>query len=631
MEASPDCFHTNDSGNHQSESSSSYYYSPLPPCPDDPPAPPPPSCTPPKYHSCTEEDEDQDQLNRHSSGFDDCKGDEKSQDENESDERVELYSNSPPQPPPPMQTVCSPDSPIRPPPPPFTPIVSSGIDDNQADRTPVHYDGLNRTRNDGVHTSDSKQKSDLTKCPMNTVALMRREASLREVLSFSKPQIDETTEKPRWYMGDIDDYTIIDKVGCGTYGEVFKCQHKVTKQIAALKKLRPNVEKNGFPITSIREMKILKFLKHPNIVKMNEIVSTKALPKEGKRPPLYFAFEYMEHDLSGLLNHPRVKLSRTQTQCYMRQLLCGIAFMHHNKIVHRDIKASNLLLNNQGMLKIGDFGLSRFWNEVNANAGRYTNKVVTLWYRPPELLLGTTSYDYSVDMWSIGCIFAELLTGRAILQGKTEIDQLKAIFELCGAPTDLTWPTYHELPGSKTFQFDVKYESSLRERFSNFPQHAVDLLEKMLTLDPSKRITAMEALDHDYFWRVLTCKPRDLPKFCVSSTHEYQSKKRHHAEIAAAAAVSKSNGKPGNSHHYTKEQLEGARGRQLAHGDQSRLSGKHDNEKKYQRNRDHSQNAYRDWDGNHRNRDTSRDHVRTETEDAHFPLVKRHQPHIQRR
>lgn len=136
----------------------------------------------------------------------------------------------------------------------------------------------------------------------------------------------------------------------------------------------------------------------------------------------------MEHDLSGLLNHPRVKLSRTQTQCYMRQLLCGIAFMHHNKIVHRDIKASNLLLNNQGMLKIGDFGLSRFWNEVNANAGRYTNKVVTLWYRPPELLLGTTSYDYSVDMWSIGCIFAELLTGRAILQGKTEIDQVYRSF-----------------------------------------------------------------------------------------------------------------------------------------------------------------------------------------------------------
>lgn len=152
-------------------------------------------------------------------------------------------------------------------------------------------------------------------------------------------------------------------------------------------------------------------------------------PKEGKRPPLYFAFEYLEHDLSGLLNHPRVKFSRTQIQCYMRQLLCGVAFMHRNKILHRDIKASNLLLNNQGMLKIADFGLSRFWNEVNAKAGRYTNKVVTLWYRSPELLLGSTSYDFSLDVWSIGCIFAELLTGRPILQGKTEIDQVRRIMK----------------------------------------------------------------------------------------------------------------------------------------------------------------------------------------------------------
>uniref|UniRef100_M4BZT9 Cyclin-dependent kinase 2 homolog n=1 Tax=Hyaloperonospora arabidopsidis (strain Emoy2) TaxID=559515 RepID=M4BZT9_HYAAE len=200
-------------------------------------------------------------------------------------------------------------------------------------------------------------------------------------------------------------------------------------------------------------MKILKYLKHPNIVELKEVVTSSgtliillpdlfgtiltmhviftrcatfaaASPKEGKRPPLYFAFEYMEHDLSGLLNHPRVKFTRTQIQCYMRQLLTGIAFMHRNKIIHRDIKASNLLLNNQGMLKVGDFGLSRFWNEVNAKAGRYTNKVVTLWYRPPELLMGSTSYDFSVDVWSIGCIFGELLVGKPILQGKTEIEQV---------------------------------------------------------------------------------------------------------------------------------------------------------------------------------------------------------------
>ncbi|KAJ8559199.1 hypothetical protein ON010_g8247 [Phytophthora cinnamomi] len=267
-----------------------------------------------------------------------------------------------------------------------------------------------------------------------------------------------------------------------------------------------------------------------------------APPKEGKRPPLYFAFEYMEHDLSGLLNHPRVKFTRTQIQCYMRQLLTGIAFMHRNKIIHRDIKASNLLLNNQGMLKVGDFGLSRFWNEVNAKAGRYTNKVVTLWYRPPELLMGSTSYDFSVDIWSIGCIFGELLLGKPILQGKTEIEQLQLIFGLCDMPTEETWPGFFKLPGAESFQMD-----------DNFPPHAVDLLEKLLQLDPAKRITAAEAMDHDYFWRVQTCKPRDLPKFCVSSTHEYQSKKRHHEEMAAAAAA---NGKGSEQHRSARQRGE---------------------------------------------------------------------------
>ncbi|RHY81756.1 hypothetical protein DYB31_010719, partial [Aphanomyces astaci] len=233
-----------------------------------------------------------------------------------------------------------------------------------------------------------------------------------------------TPPASRWHLGLIENYTIIDKVGSGTYGEVYKCQHKITKDIVALKKLRQDVEKNGFPVTSIREMKILKQLKHPNIVELKEIVSKPDLPKDGKKPPLYFAFEYMEHDLSGLLTHEKVpKFSRTQIQCYMRQLLYGIAFMHGQKIMHRDIKASNLLLNNAGMLKIADFGLSRFWTEANARSGRYTNKVVTLWYRPPELLMGCTAYDYSIDMWSVGCIFAELLLGKAPLQGRNELEQ----------------------------------------------------------------------------------------------------------------------------------------------------------------------------------------------------------------
>ncbi|KDO31519.1 CMGC/CDK/CRK7 protein kinase [Saprolegnia parasitica CBS 223.65] len=347
------------------------------------------------------------------------------------------------------------------------------------------------------------------------------------------PKVDANppTNAARGYMGLIENYTIIDKVGSGTYGEVYKCQHKITKDIVALKKLRQEVEKNGFPITSIREMRILKQLKHPNIVELKEIVSKQEAPKDGKKPPLYFAFEYMEHDLSGLLNHEKVpRFTRTQVQCYMRQLLTGVAFMHGHKIMHRDIKASNLLLNNEGMLKIADFGLSRFWNEVNAKGGRYTNKVVTLWYRPPELLMGSQSYDYSIDIWSVGCIFAELLLGRAPMQGRNELEQLQCIYGLVGVPTKDNWPNYDKLPNANVFTPDAKHVHLLSDRFKDHPPATVDLLAKMLTLDPAKRITALDALDHDYFWKVPTCKPRELPKFVVASTHEYQSKKRQQEE-----------------------------------------------------------------------------------------------------
>lgn len=544
------------------DGTSSSFSSPLPPCPEDLPAPPPPSCTPPQYQPQEEDgntecgdDVDDDRasssmqrgLRSSASPRDDESADADTEDlldavQDEEDEHhkrnVGGHSPSPPPPSPPsVGETRAMGTPPPPPPPPFSP---------PSHNVPTSFSGdiSNATTTDEDHSQGSRASQEVpmplsvsSGASASVIASMRAAASNKEIIGYGTTVQDTPTDKPRFYIGDIESYTIIDKVGSGTYGEVFKCQHKVTKDIVALKKLRADVEKNGFPVTSIREMKILKQLKHPNIVMLKEIVSSSAPPKEGKRPPLYFAFEYLEHDLCGLLNHPKVKFSRTQIQCYMRQLLCGVAFMHRNKIVHRDIKASNLLLNNQGMLKIADFGLSRFWNDVAAKAGRYTNKVVTLWYRSPELLLGSTSYDFSVDVWSVGCIFAELLVGRPILQGKTEVDQLKLVFGLVGMPTEETWPGFSKLPGAKDIVLEEKYFCPLQERFKNFPQHAVDLLQKLLTLDPAKRITAAEAMDHDYFWRVVTCKPRDLPKFSVSSTHEYQSKKRHHGEMAAAAAA----------------------------------------------------------------------------------------------
>uniref|UniRef100_A0AAV1TQ77 Cyclin-dependent kinase 2 homolog n=1 Tax=Peronospora matthiolae TaxID=2874970 RepID=A0AAV1TQ77_9STRA len=591
-------------------SQSSSFSSPLPPCPEDLPAPPPPSCTPPKYHPI--EDDETRSV--------------------ESTDEVVEPPTFPTPPPPPSPPVTSPlGTPPPPPPPPFSPpsaklavdlsgMLESAVQDVEMPRTAtaaaavaVSHD--KREKSDGEDGDDERDDAgqlvdvvpvaDVSSSSSSVViASMRSAAGEKEIMATDFLR-DVTSTKPRFYIGDIDNYSIIDKVGSGTYGEVFKCQHKVTKDIVALKKLRPDVEKNGFPVTSIREMKILKYLKHPNIVELKEVVTSSASPKEGKRPPLYFAFEYMEHDLSGLLNHPRVKFTRTQTQCYMRQLLTGIAFMHRNKIIHRDIKASNLLLNNQGMLKVGDFGLSRFWNEVNAKAGRYTNKVVTLWYRPPELLMGSTSYDFSVDVWSIGCIFGELLVGKPILQGKTEIEQLQLIFGLCGMPTEETWPGFFKLPGSDSFQMDDKYVCPLRKRFKNFPPHAVDLLEKMLQLDPAKRITAAEAMDHDYFWRVQTCKPRDLPKFSVSSTHEYQSKKRHHEEMTVAAAVNGGNAKSVDQHRNTRQRGEQSGYRER--GDYFRPSRSDRSSRPYRSQRPNSDYYDRDRD---RSRSRSRERYR---------------------
>ncbi|KAJ0410716.1 hypothetical protein ATCC90586_008301 [Pythium insidiosum] len=534
----------------QRDGTSSSFSSPLPPCPEDPPAPPPPSCTPPQYQPLEEEDntegdDDHDQepdssetqnlVDASGDGLraepshprrsalasalsavnddDDASGDADTEDmdadgpEDDADDRL-------PTPPPPPSPPSAMQGDLAPPPPPPPPLVSPrkhrGVTSATGSKGPAStgdqsHDENSQANSSVVPSGAAAAASTGAVSSASMIASMRTSASNREIMGLDAVR-EAPPDRSRWYIGDIDSYTIIDKVGSGTYGEVFKCQHKVTKDIVALKKLRTDVEKNGFPVTSIREMKILKQLRHPNIVALKEIVSSSAPPREGKRAPLYFAFEYLEHDLSGLLNHPRVKFSRTQIQCYMRQLLCGVAFMHRNKILHRDIKASNLLLNNQGMLKIADFGLSRFWNEINCKAGRYTNKVVTLWYRSPELLLGSTSYDFSVDVWSIGCIFGELLLGRPILQGKTEIEQLQLIFGLVGMPTEENWPDFKKLPGAKDLALDEKYVRPLRERFKKY----VDLNRSVLL---------------------------SLPKFGVSSTHEYQSKKRHHEEVAAAAAA----------------------------------------------------------------------------------------------
>jgi len=320
------------------------------------------------------------------------------------------------------------------------------------------------------------------------------------------------------------------QIGEGTYGKVYRAKSKETGEIVALKKIRMANEKEGFPITAIREIKILRDLQHENIVQLKEIVTSAKSSKDGnkekKNTGIYMVFEYMDHDLTGLMINEGNKwhLTEPQIKCYMKQLLEGLHYCHSKGVLHRDIKGSNLLISNTGLLKLADFGLARGFTE---QGGNYTNRVITLWYRPPELLLGATQYGPAIDMWSVGCIMAELLTRQAIFPGRNEVDQLELIFQICGSPDKESWPDHQLLPWNHLMgKAQRSYKRCLREKFKNYSTPTIDLLDKLLTLDPKKRITAAQALDSDYFWtEPLPCEPSELPRYKEAS-HEFSAKKR---------------------------------------------------------------------------------------------------------
>lgn len=288
-------------------------------------------------------------------------------------------------------------------------------------------------------------------------------------------------------------------------------------EIVALKKVRMDNEKEGFPITAIREIKILNSLNHTNVIQLKEIVTSRNMGS------IYMVFEYMDHDLTGLADRPGMKFSVPQIKCYMKQLLTGLTYCHLNNILHRDIKGSNLLIDNQGVLKLADFGLARPCAVENSKT--LTNRVITLWYRPPELLLGTRAYGPAVDMWSAGCIFAELLQGRPIFPGKDEVEQLDLICKLCGTPTAKDWPEFEALPWAKSLSSKKMFPRRIKEEFRRFSSSARGLIDGFLTLDPKKRISAKDALDSDYFWEEpMPCLPCELPKY--EPSHEFQTRKR---------------------------------------------------------------------------------------------------------
>lgn len=213
----------------------------------------------------------------------------------------------------------------------------------------------------------------------------------------------------------ITDYEVLGKLGEGTFGEVHRAKSRKTGAVVALKKILMHNEKDGFPITALREIKLLKLLSHENILKLEEMaVEHSSKTDKRKRAIMYMVTPYMDHDLSGLLENPSVKFTEPQIKCYMLQLLEGLRYLHDNHILHRDMKAANLLINNKGILQIADFGLARHYDEpvpVAGNGGGearrdYTTLVVTRWYRPPELLMHLRKYTTAIDLWGVGYVLS---------------------------------------------------------------------------------------------------------------------------------------------------------------------------------------------------------------------------------
>ncbi|KAF8425592.1 kinase-like domain-containing protein [Tirmania nivea] len=327
-------------------------------------------------------------------------------------------------------------------------------------------------------------------------------------------------------------YERVTMVGEGTYGKVYKARNKNTHELVALKRIRMESERDGFPITAVREMKLLESLKHVNIVSLLETMVERVPTKT--HSDFYMVFEYMDHDLTGILNHPTFQLEPGHIKHLAKQFFEGLQYLHHRGVLHRDIKASNILLDSNGLLKLADFGLARFYQKRKKGLD-YTNRIITLWYRPPEILLGDTAYGPAVDIWSAGCVFAELFTRAAVFPGSTEINQLDVIYDLLGTPTKEDWPMLKKMPWYELLKPPTRKEPRFDEKYNSLlPPAALELVKWIFSFDPEKRPSAEQVLQHAYFTsEEPEAKPCSLAHL-KGDWHEFEAKSRKRKERQAA-------------------------------------------------------------------------------------------------
>jgi len=360
------------------------------------------------------------------------------------------------------------------------------------------------------------------------------------------------------YCAEVSKYEREKKIGQGTFGEVFKAKDKKNKnKIVALKKVLMDNEKEGFPITAMREVRILQQLRHDNIVNLIEICRSKASIVNRFKSTFYLVFDFCDHDLAGLLSNHKVTFTLPEIKSVIKQLLDGLYHIHQNKIIHRDMKAANVLITRKGILKLADFGLARAFSYNPEKPNRYTNRVVTLWYRPPELLLGERNYREAVDMWGAGCIMAEMWTRSPIMQGNSEQHQLTLISQLCGSISPEVWHGVDQLELYTKMELPKGQKRKVKERLKYYVRdaYACDLIDKLLWLDPSKRIDSDGALDHEFLWTdPLPCSLERMLSRHANSMFEYLAPQRRGGGAHAAHAAATEAARQHQQHQHQQNQ-----------------------------------------------------------------------------
>ena len=283
-------------------------------------------------------------------------------------------------------------------------------------------------------------------------------------------------------------------------------------------------ERDGFPITAVREIRLLQHLRHKHVVALQEVMVEKN--------EAYMVFEYLSHDLTGLINHPTFKLTAAHKKDLAKQMFEGLDFLHRRGVLHRDIKAANILISSSGQLKYADFGLARFYTK--SRQLDYTNRVITIWYRPPELLLGETQYGPAVDVWSAACVFMEMFTRKAVFPGEGgELSQLEKVYNVLGTPNRNEWPGIVDLPWYELMQpTQARKQRQFETLFKDvLSPSALELMKSCFDYDPTKRPTAEQVLQHEYF---VSEEPE--PKRAVEledvkgDWHEFESKQHRRGE-----------------------------------------------------------------------------------------------------